>query len=69
MICSRKIKKTLKRKKIHPLIKIARSMLVNIILICAMVVVTVYTTFNKVANNFDTVILENNLGVVPEEEL
>ena len=34
-----------------------------------MVVVTVYTTFNKVANNFDTVILENNLGVVPEEEL
>ena len=48
----------------------ARSMLVNIILICAMVVVTVYTTFNKVANNFDTVILENNnLGVVPEEEL
>lgn len=47
----------------------ARSMLVNIILICAMVVVTVYTTFNKVTNNFDTVILENNLGVVPEEEL
>ena len=47
----------------------ARSMLVNIILICDMVVVTVYTTFNKVANNFDTVILENNLGVVPEEEL
>ena len=47
----------------------ARSMLVNIILICGMVVVTVYTTFNKVANNFDTVILENNLGVVPEEEL
>ena len=47
----------------------ARSMLVNIILICAMVVVTVYTTFNKVANNFDTVILENNLRVVPEEEL
>ena len=47
----------------------ARSMLVNIILICAMVVVTVYTAFNKVANNFDTVILENNLGVVPEEEL
>ena len=44
-------------------------MLVNIILICAMVVVTIYTTFNKVANNFDTVILENNLGVVPEEEL
>ena len=43
----------------------ARSMLVNIILICAMVVVTVYTTFNKV----ETVILENNLGVVPEEEL
>lgn len=69
MICSKKIKKTLKRKKIHPLIKMARSMLVNIILICAMVVVTVYTTFNKVANNFDTVILENNLGVVPEEEL
>ena len=68
-MCSRKIKKTLKRKKIHPLIKMARSMLVNIILICAMVVVTVYTTFNKVANNFDTVILENNLGVVPEEEL
>lgn len=69
MICSKKIKKTLKRKKIHPLRKMARSMLVNIILICAMVVVTVYTTFNKVANNFDTVILENNLGVVPEEEL
>ena len=69
MICSKKIKKTLKRKKIHPLRKMARSMLVNIILICGMVVVTVYTTFNKVANNFDTVILENNLGVVPEEEL
>ena len=70
MICSRKIKKTLKRKKkIHPLRKMARSMLVNIILICGMVEVTVYTTFNKVANNFDTVILENNLGVVPEEEL
>lgn len=57
------------KKKIHPLRKMARSMLVNIILICGMVVVTVYTTFNKVANNFDTVILENNLGVVPEEEL
>lgn len=56
-------------KKIHPVRKMACSMLVNIILICAMVVVTIYTTFNKVANNFDTVILENNLGVVPEEEL
>ena len=58
------------KNKTQLVIKIVLGILISIILICAILIATCYITINKVANEFDTVILkENNLGVVPEEEL
>lgn len=58
------------KKKIHIALKIALGILISIIVISATLAITGYITFNKVANKFDTITLEeNDLGVVPEEEL